>query len=86
MISTELYVLLSSILSFGAPMAIAVYSVWAMDRPRPGDSRRRSEADTPPLTPTDGELPPLPDCLVPKLDPVASKPAPAERQRVLEPA
>ncbi len=51
-------VILSSILSFGAPLALAVYEIVTTRRGGPGgDDRRR-----PPVAP---QPKPLPDCLLP---------------------
>lgn len=52
------FVILSGVLSFGAPLALAVYEIVALRRgPRGGDD------DRPPAPPTPK---PLPDCLQPK--------------------
>lgn len=52
------FVLLSSALSFGAPLAFAVYEIVATRRGRRGGDDR-----DPPLAPTPK---PLPDCLQPR--------------------
>jgi hypothetical protein len=66
-------VMLSSVLTYGAPIAFAVYEIWSIRRePPPRDDRR------PPAAPRAPK--PLPDCLLPKPVPVR------ERRRELEDA
>ena len=81
MISTDLYITLSFLLSFGAPILLALRELRQLkastSRPDGGLDR-----DAPaPLPLSDDGLPPLPDTLVPKLD---DRPAP--QPKVLEPA
>jgi hypothetical protein len=85
---SETFILLSSALSFGAPMALAVRELLVLRRDRGrdggGGSWRRDPAPDkpPPPAPAPAGNKPLPDCLVPK--PV---PRPAARpRRVLEDA
>jgi hypothetical protein len=81
MISTDLFITLSFALSFGAPMLLALREL-AMLKPsasRPDGGLEREAPSPAPLG--DDDLPPLPSCLIPKLDH-----DPAPRPKVLEPA
>jgi hypothetical protein len=81
MISTDLFITLSFALSFGAPMLLALRELRQLkpstSRPDGGLERERPA----PAPMGDDDLPPLPDSLIPKLDPV-----PTPRPKVLEPA
>lgn len=89
--SPDTQFLLSVLLTFGVPIAIAVRELLVLRRGRPDDRRPRRPV-TPPLAPADGR-PRLPDCLIPrKLPPGllprlpdADGPAPS-RRREREPA
>ena len=77
---TELFMMLSCALSFGAPLAFAARELLLLRRGSDGDSWRREKApDTPPPPPAGNK--PLPDCLIPKPLPIA-----VARRRVLEDA
>ena len=81
---SETFIMLSSALSFGAPLALAVRELLVLrrDDKRGGGSWRRDTAAPrlpPPPAPAGNR--PLPECLVPKLPP-----RPAARPRVLEDA
>lgn len=67
-------VLLSSLLTYGVPLALAVYQIWSLRRPSTGNDGPPPPAPDKPHSPK-----PLPDCLLPK--PVR---APSPRVRVLE--
>jgi len=71
MIDTDLFIYLSFVLSFGAPMAVAVRELVVMKRSRKGPDGGvlRPEPTPRPLLPGDDDLPPLPPCLIPKGDP-----------------
>ncbi|MEO1093166.1 MAG: hypothetical protein AAFX81_21315 [Pseudomonadota bacterium] len=89
-LSTDWFILLSSALSFGAPLAWAWYDLRSMKRPpRSGGGGDGNVTPEPvrPILPGDDDLPPLPPSLIPDLDagPVRG-PEPAKPQRVLEPA
>jgi hypothetical protein len=71
------FVLLSGMLTFGAPLALAVYELLTL--PGPGG---RGGDDEPPRELFPVAPKPLPACLLPKPMP----PAPAPRLRVLEDA
>jgi hypothetical protein len=81
MISTDLYITLSFILSFGAPIALAIRELRMLkassNRPDGGIERTAPA----PVPFDDDGLPPLPPSLIPQLD-VRPTPVP----RVLEPA
>ncbi len=81
MISTDLYITLSFILSFGAPMALAVRELMLLkhSKNRPDGGQEREAPAPAPLN--DDDLPPLPPSLIPDLDHT-----PAPRPKVLEPA
>ncbi len=68
----ETFVLLSGALTFGAPLAIAIRELIVLRRPPAGGGW-----SPPPPEPTTPKPKPLPDCLVPKLQP---------RTRILEDA
>ncbi len=84
---SETFIMLNSALSFGAPLALAVRELLVLRR----DERRRGGGgswkgdpapDAPPPPPAPAGSKPLPDCLVPKLQPLPAVPRP----RVLEDA
>ena len=82
---SETFTMLSSALSFGAPLALAVRELLVLrrdDGKRGGGSWRPEPAPDKPPPPAPAGNKPLPDCLVPKLPP----PRPAARPRVLEDA
>ena len=66
--SDDLFILLSSTLTFGVPLALAVRELWALRRDgRGGGGWERDRApDTPPAPRPGGVGRPLPDCLIPK--------------------
>jgi hypothetical protein len=81
---SETFMMLNGVLSFGAPLALAVRELLVLRRDnggrRGGGSWGRNPApETPPPPPAGNK--PLPDCLIPKLPP-----RPAARPRVLEDA
>lgn len=81
---TELFVMLSCALSFGAPLAFAARELLLLRRGGDGGSWRREkapDAPPPPPPPAPAGNKPLPDCLVPKPLPIA-----VARFRVLEDA
>lgn len=59
--SPSTYVILSGLVTYGAPLALAVYEVWSLSRPRP-----RNDGPPPPPPETPRAPKPLPDCLLPK--------------------
>ena len=73
--SPETFVLLSGMLTFGVPLAWAVWELLQLRRLRDEDGGRGRGPDRPPSPPG---TKPLPDCLIPR-------PAPA-RPRILEDA
>ena len=73
--SPETFVLLSVTLTFGVPLAWAVWELVQLRRLRDEDGRRGGGPNVPPAPPG---TKPLPDCLVPRPSPL--------RQRVLEDA
>ncbi len=81
----DLFILLSSTLTFGVPLALAVRELWALRRDegrgRGGDGRRERDPapHTPPAPAPGGIGRPLPDCLIPK-----PLPASAFRRREVE--
>jgi hypothetical protein len=82
--SPALYVTCSMVLNCGIPMALAVRELWSLG-PTPRRGRPDGDIDRPvtPDLPIAG-LKPLPDCLIPRLDPLPP-PAPV-RERELETA
>ncbi len=82
MISTDLYITLSFILSFGAPILLALRELRNLKAASAGGPDGGMEREAPAPAPLgDDDLPPLPDSLIPKLDD-----HPAPRPKVLEPA
>jgi hypothetical protein len=83
---SETFIMLSSALSFGAPLALAVRELVVLRRDnggkRGGGSWKRDPAPDRPPPPAPAGNKPLPECLVPKLPP---RPA-ARPRRVLEDA
>ena len=74
--TSETFVMLSGALSFGVPMAVAVYELLTLTPHRRG-------GDEPPPEERFPRAPkPLPECLLPRPDPVRSR----SRVRVLEDA
>jgi hypothetical protein len=82
---SETFIMLSSALSFGAPLALAVRELLVLrrdDNKRGGGSWKRDPAPPRPPPPAPAGNKPLPECLVPKLP---ARPA-ARPRRVLEDA
>ncbi len=83
---SETFILLSSALSFGAPLALAVRELLVLRRDggrrRGGGFWKRDPSPPRPPPPAPAGSKPLPDCLIPKLAP---RPA-ARPHRVLEDA
>lgn len=76
----ELFVLLSGILTFGAPLALALWDLLLLRRGGGGPPRRDPTPEAPRAPKPAGHRP-LPDCLIPKpLPPVVA------RSRALEDA
>lgn len=63
--SPSTFVILSGILTYGTPLAIAVYEIWALNRPTP----RSDDREPPPPEVPRGPRP-LPECLLPKPLPI----------------
>ena len=81
---SETFIMLSSALSFGAPLALAVRELIVLrrdDGKRGGGSWKGDPAPDKPPPPAPAGNKPLPECLVPKL-----QPRPAARPRMLEDA
>ena len=81
--SDELFVLLNGVLTFGLPLAWGVRELIMLRRSRDEDDGRGRILPAPaPVLPSGhvppAELPPLPDCLIPKL------PAHVDAERELE--
>jgi len=69
--SPALYVTCSFALNCGIPMALAVRELWTLGpSPRKGRPDGDIEPSMPPDMPIAG-LKPLPECLIPRLDPIA---------------
>jgi hypothetical protein len=81
---TETFMLLNGVLTFGAPLALAVRELVLLRRPGDGGSLKGGPQPDlpPPPPPAPAGNKPLPDCLIPK--PLA--PLPRNWPRVLEDA
>ena len=81
--SSEMFVLLSGALTFGAPLLLAARELWTLRRDDGrggGGLRERDRAPRVPPAPSPaGGVRPLPDCLIPR-----PLPASALRQREVE--
>lgn len=55
------FVILSGMLTYGTPLALAVYEIWSLRRPTPRRDDREPPAPELPRGPK-----PLPECLLPK--------------------
>lgn len=79
------HVFLSGLLTFGVPLALAVYELIALRRPGDGPGRPDAPPDPEPPPGREAHPRPLPACLIEAAwtDPAA---APARDERALEPA
>jgi hypothetical protein len=75
------FIMLSSALSFGAPLALALRELWVLRRDdgKRGGSWRGDSAPNAPTPPAPAGNKPLPECLIPKPLPPA-----VARSRLLE--